>query len=126
MKLREKNNFSNTIAFGTFPAIRWNSKKKKVEKRCVRCTKFMKGVRTMQGLGATIEREAKKEGRIEGRIEGKIEVLISMVKEGILKPDIAAHQLDMSEKDFLELMQNYDKGATNTSNVSVQSKIQND
>ena len=89
-------------------------------------SELMKGVRTMQGLGATIEREAKKEGRIEGRIEGKIEVLISMVKEGILKPDIAAHQLDMSEKDFLELMQNYDKGATNTSNVSVQSKIQND
>ena len=84
----------------------------------------------MQGLGATIEREAKKEGRIEGRIEGKIEgkieVLISMVKEGILKPDIAAHQLDMSEEDFLELMQNYGKDATNTSNVSVQSKIQND
>ena len=72
----------------------------------------------MQGLGATIEREAKK--------EGKIEVLISMVKEEILKPDIAAHQLDMSEEDFLELMQNYGKGATNTSNVSVQSKIQND
>ena len=66
----------------------------------------------MQGLGATIEREAKKEGRIEGRIEGKIEVLISMVKEEILKPDIAAHQLDMSEEDFLELMQNYGKDAT--------------
>jgi hypothetical protein len=29
MKLREKNNFSNAIAFGTFPAIRWNSRKKK-------------------------------------------------------------------------------------------------
>ena len=35
MKLREKNNFSNTIAFGTFPAIRWNSKKKERIKKDV-------------------------------------------------------------------------------------------
>ena len=44
------------------------------------------------------------EGRVEGKVEGRTQELISLVRDGLLLPEIAAERLNMSVDKFFELM----------------------
>lgn len=45
------------------------------------------------------------EGRVEGRIAGRLESLIELTKEGLLSIVDAARKADMTEEEFMSLMQ---------------------
>ena len=44
------------------------------------------------------------EGRVEGKVEGRTQELISLVRDGLLLPEIAAERLNMTVDNFFELM----------------------
>ena len=44
--------------------------------------------------------EGRKEGRAEGLAEGRREAYISMVKEGVITPALAAEKLEISEEEL--------------------------
>ena len=44
------------------------------------------------------------EGRVEGKVEGRTQELISLVRDGLLLPEIAAERLNMTVDKFFELM----------------------
>ena len=50
-------------------------------------------------------KEGIKEGRKEGRSEGFLEALVSLVKEKSLDPVAAARKANMSESEFMKLVQ---------------------
>ena len=49
--------------------------------------------------------QQKAEGRKEGRMEGFLEALVSLVKEKSLDPVAAARKANMSESEFMKLVQ---------------------
>ncbi|MBE5916387.1 MAG: Rpn family recombination-promoting nuclease/putative transposase [Pseudobutyrivibrio ruminis] len=44
------------------------------------------------------------EGRVEGKVEGRTQELISLVRDGLLLPEIAAERLNITVDKFFELM----------------------
>ena len=50
-------------------------------------------------------KEGREEGRKEGRTEGFLEALVSLVKEKSLDPVAAARKANMSESEFMKLVQ---------------------
>lgn len=69
----------------------------------------MEGVRKMNGLGDAIYERGIERGieqGIERGIEqGELRMLVSLVKDGLLTTTVAAKKANMSEMDFLKLMQ---------------------
>ena len=57
-----------------------------------------------EGLKEGIK-EGREEGRKEGRTEGFLEALVSLVKEKSLDPVAAARKANMSESEFMKLVQ---------------------
>ena len=50
-------------------------------------------------------KEGREEGRKEGRTEGFLAALVSLVKEKSLDPVAAARKANMSESEFMKLVQ---------------------
>ena len=50
-------------------------------------------------------REERAEGKIEGKVQGMQDTLIALVKEKLLAPAIAAQKANMSESEFMKLVQ---------------------
>ncbi len=57
-----------------------------------------------EGLKEGIK-EGREEGRKEGRTEGFLAALVSLVKEKSLDPVAAARKANMSESEFMKLVQ---------------------
>ena len=53
--------------------------------------------------------EGRKEGRVEGREEGRRELCVSMVRDGVITPIVAAEKLGISEEAFIKLLEETEK-----------------
>ena len=62
----------------------------------------------MRGLGEAIY----KQGIEQGYEQGKLKILVSLVKDGLLNLSDAARRANMSEEEFLQLMEGEEKSET--------------
>ena len=61
----------------------------------------MEGVDKMHGLGDAIYQK----GKAEGIAEGKMEMIVCFVKDGLLSISDASQRANMSEPEFMRLME---------------------
>ena len=65
---------------------------------------YIGGENNMSGLSLEMYKDGLKEGRIEGMQKGEIEAFIKIYKKGLIKAIEASKMLNITEKDFLELV----------------------
>ena len=69
----------------------------------------MEGVDKMHGLGDAIYQKGKAEGKAEGLAEGiaegKMEMIVCFVKDGLLSISDASKRANMSEAEFMRLIE---------------------
>ena len=65
----------------------------------------MEGVDKMHGLGDAIYQKGKAEGKAEGIAEGKMEMIVCFVKDGLLSISDASKRANMSEAEFMRLIE---------------------
>ena len=56
-----------------------------------------------RGLAEGIEQGLER-GKVEGREEGKLFAFLDMVRQGLLTPEVASHQLGMAVAEFESLL----------------------